>query len=392
MKAAAVAGLLLLALAGCAHGAIRPDEQVLHVRSIVGVIPRGLVERSVLVEAELEAGDSIPPRVTLSFLEASGRRHAIWRGEGDATLPALEGGEALRVDEALAAVSAGAPLSSLFPRFPALPGEADHAAPIAAHAKPNAEPRKSATARTAADGIGPAPAGPIPSFALRGRLEGFRLLVERRRDPRYGEAWIAVLRGPDGDDEAEVGRIVAGDLSLAFLGPDVAALAVRTGTGSLRTEDLVVVDLWAGASRLYTERARLALEAGSLPAAEAALSRAASFEAPDPTLAFVRARFLARSGAPIGAILASLEEAIEAEPALYRMQARTAADFDPVRGDERFADLTRPRALPGSNRAGGDVPAPAEPWEWEEETPPVNQEEAPETVPDGSPIELPPPG
>ena len=346
MKILAVASLLLAGMIGCAQR-VRPDESVLRVRELVGVeVEEG--ERPRAIVAELDRVDGLPPRLTFTSLLPSGAGR---------TIAVVDGAEA---DEIAERFVSGASLRE-----------------AACHAL--------------------APCTEIPPLvngdaaALEGRLEGWRLSLRRGDHPRWGEAWVVTLEA----DGRTIGilRAMAREARLVLLGDGAAALATGTRAGGFHTGDVIPIDTWVQASRLLVAAAEDALDEERPDDARDLLERAAALDETAARLHFARARLLARIGAGAAAVVAALRPAIEADPTRWRMEARTSDDFSVVREDEAFVALTRPRALPGSNRAGEppqrDAPK-VEPRQDDEapagdETPPAEGTVPPSEGPAGGP-------
>ncbi|HWV38139.1 MAG TPA: hypothetical protein VN033_06635 [Vulgatibacter sp.] len=314
-SALAIACALLAA--GCSHQ-VRPDESVLRIREIVGV-EEG--ERTRAIVAEVARVDGLPPWLTLTSLAPSGAGTAIREVHGAAALEVA--------DE----VAAGATL-------------------------------RGAACRAAFSCADPTPPVDGGAATLGGRLEGWRLRLDRGDHPRWGEAWVVTLEGEG--RSIEVLRAMAAEARLVLLGDDAAALATSTRAGGFHTSDVIPIDLWAQGARLHVAAAEEALEGGRLDDAGRLLDRAAALDARSARLHFTRARLLARRGGGAAEVVRALRPAIEEAPTLWRMEARTSEDFAALRADEAFVALTRPRALPGSNRAGeppgrGDSTAPGAP-------------------------------
>lgn len=295
---------LLLALAllttACARE-IREDERVLHQRAVLRTEADGGVSI-----AELQDVDAGPPNLTVRRIGPGGEEGAATVAAPDqaaATAEAVRGGK--RLEQAI-----------------------------------------------------PEAWGPVRSVSwssdpveIAGPLAGWVLRIERIDDPRYGPAQAVLL--DLGDQRVELGRLdAAARVRLAQIGPSLAASTMELGAGSLQIRDVAVYDLRVGAARLHEEQAQADLDAGRLEAARSALDHAELLAPGRAPAAFLRARLEAASGAPVEKILEPLARAIEADPSLYRMYARTAPDFEAIRGDAGFAELVRQRPLPGSNRAG----------------------------------------
>lgn len=130
-------------------------------------------------------------------------------------------------------------------------------------------------------------------------------------------------------------------------GNPARAMARIEGPGG--TIDLRILDLAAGARAIAVARGEEALERGdaaaALRAADEAAAHGAGSCAASGAPAWLRARALAASGAAAEAILDALARAIEVDPGLYRMYARTSEALAFLRGDPRFDALVAPRPL-----------------------------------------------
>jgi len=386
--------------AGCAHGpGARSADRVIHVRTLVGLrqVPPAVTDagalagerradppsagsggaaevegRQDLVEAELLQADGGPARLRLSWLRPSGQRERI------AELP-------VELAQALAREVAGG--SDLRPLLE--PALLDAWLPEGAT---QIDDGGACTVEGPSGGERPTARPWIPSTEAS-QPGAWALALEVRTLPRYGRAWSAVLghRGTQietSSDELILSRFPSTRATLLLLERDLAVIGTCASAGPYLTADRVPLDLRAGAARLLTERAASLLDQGKLEAARTALDHAERFAPSLPRFFFQQARALAREGADRTATLAALERAIEAEPTLYRMEARVAADFEPLRSDPAFVALTLPRPLPATNRAG--TPPPTAP---PVEVPPdeTQPDPAPDAIEEEAPIELPPP-
>ncbi len=336
-RSAAAALALSIAMMACAHGSPRVDEEILHVRALVGVFAGDEAGRSLLVVAECQKTDGDPATLTVSLVRPSGLRIRVWQAE------------ASEAEETARALSEGVDLRERL-RAPAW------------------EP--------------PPPRG---SWPLGGSLGGMHLLLERRREPRYGKAWVAVLRDEAVGDETVLGRTPAGHVELIWLSSDLAVVATSSPgqAHGFHTADLIPLDLHAGAAELLTTRARYQIDAGRLAEAAGALDRAEALAPEVAALWFERARLLAATEGSPTRLLDALDRAIRHDPTLYRMKARTSPAFLPLRRDPAFLALTHPRALPGSNRAGRPAPAPEAP----PPAPPAESQPLEPRPPESQPLE-----
>lgn len=136
-------------------------------------------------------------------------------------------------------------------------------------------------------------------------------------------------------------------VELALLPGGWLAVAQVVGPGAMR--DVRLLDLAAGARALQVALAEAHLEAGDGSAAAAAARAAIAFGERSCTTsgapAFVLARALAAEGAADAEVLATLEEAIEVEPTLWRMRARQAPELARLRRTPAFDELVAPRRL-----------------------------------------------
>ncbi|WP_373046079.1 TPR end-of-group domain-containing protein [Vulgatibacter sp.] len=285
MGAIALAALLVSLPLGCAHGpsADPGDEPVIHQRIAL--------QDDGLVEIELLDAEGAPPRLGVRRLGRCGPAEA-------------EGVDPATAREVAAAVRKGTPLEA------ALPG---------------------------------ALAGEAPPWRPTLLVGAYRLETRTAAD-RYGSHLQVVLVGK-GDDAVEVARTGEGvEVMLAPAGEGAALLGIE-GPGTRR--DVRVIDVEAAARRLHVERGERLLAAGRHEAARAEIAAASQLApcGPDGALPWLESRVLAAQGAPAAAILDALEEAIAADPTLYRMYARTAPELAPLRDEPRFVELTRPRPL-----------------------------------------------
>lgn len=183
------------------------------------------------------------------------------------------------------------------------------------------------------------------------------LRTGEQKDPRYGRRQLV--------EWAEGGRRIV----LLHLAPDAkvrlcptdgerALVIWEVGAHPARTRDVQVLDLRRARGRLWKVAAAEALDAGDLATAQQALTEGFALLGPDPALLWLRARWLAGSGGPSDEILADLGRAIEHDPPLYRMKARTEPAFGFLGDDPRFRTLVAPRPLQGGPRLRASPPAP----------------------------------
>ncbi|HEY0841145.1 MAG TPA: hypothetical protein VGD74_13235, partial [Vulgatibacter sp.] len=214
-------GIAWLLTIGCVHR-VAPDEEVLHVREIVGVRAEG--ERSRILVAELAASDGMKPRVTVSEVRLAGIGRVIGTlHEGDAAAVA-------------AGVRAGGSLRGAFCQA----------------------------------GLAPEPSHPIDcdggfhggrSLGFSDALFGWRLELRRDDHPKWGEAWAVFVRDGQGR-EREVLRTTAREASLVAIGADGAAVVARSRDGGFHTADVLPIDPRAEAALLLAGAGVEAIERG----------------------------------------------------------------------------------------------------------------------------------
>lgn len=180
---------------------------------------------------------------------------------------------------------------------------------------------------------------------LQGALAGHRVVIVPAKGRPGPHLAIRLERGGEAVTLARIDR--GAQVALAALPGGWRAVARVEGPGTLR--DVRLLDLAAGARELETARAAALLDAGdaraAIDAARSAIGRGERACTQSGAPAFVLARALLAAGASEGKVLQALESAIEVDPTLWRMRARTAPDLAGLRGLPAFDALVAPRRL-----------------------------------------------
>lgn len=203
---------------------------------------------------------------------------------------------------------------------------------------------------------GPCPTTSPVEFLLSDATPG-RLVARERSHRNYGRRLSVELLV--GADSLQLLSLPAdAKAGLCLKAGDLAVVSWEVGSEPTRTRDVALLDLGKAESLLRGRAAEGALERADVGEAARQIDRALALDPSNPALSFTRARIQAHTGSSLDEILGSLTGAIEADPPLYRMKARTSQDFARWADDPRYRELVAPRPIRGSGRIKASLPGP----------------------------------